>query len=83
MANNKVPQTGQGPAANASDEDLRRDNTGFTHPNLHRRIDPQQSPEGSEEYQPRKYQLGIYGVNSYRTTETVLHDEDAEDNEIP
>ena len=41
---------GQGPAKLASDEDLERDEVGFTNPNLHRRIDPH-AEEG--EYLPQ------------------------------
>ena len=77
------PKTGQGPAKVANEEDLIRDAQGFTHPNLHRRIDPQQPSDGSVEYKPRDYSIGISNVYSYRTTKINTHDEDSEDSEIP
>ena len=69
---------GQGPAVLASDEDVARDEVGFTHPNLHRRI--YTPPEGTSD---RVHSLGIYGLNSYRMTEYKLHDEESTDSEIP
>ena len=77
------PKTGQGPAKLASAEDLARDELGYTHPNLHRRIDPQQPEESSQEYKPRDYSIGISNVNSYRTTTINTHNEDSETSEIP
>lgn len=72
---------GQGPAKLASDEDLERDEVGFTNPNLHRRIDSH-AEEG--EYLPREYKVGIYGTESYRLTESFLRDEnDNTEDEIP
>lgn len=72
---------GQGPAKLASNEDLQRDEVGFTHPNLHRRIDPH-AEEG--EYFPRQYDLSINGTDSYRLTENFLRDEnDNTDDEVP
>lgn len=63
-------------ARKATDEDLQRDEYGYTHPNLHRRIDPQQ-PDTNEtgEVAPRDYRLEILGVNSYRTTTKHFHDD--------
>lgn len=52
-----------------------RDNNGFTNPNLHR--------GKSTKSENRKISVGIYGLNSYRTTETVVHDEDSRTSEIP
>lgn len=52
-----------------------RDDNGFTHMNLHRRK--------STDTENRNLSIGKYGVNSYRTTETVLHDEDSRTTEIP
>ena len=74
---------GQGPAVLASEDDLIRDEVGFTHPNLHRRIDPQEPSADSKEYHPRDYSLGIYSVNSHRTTESHYHDEETDLDEIP
>lgn len=73
-----VPQIGQGPAKEVDLEDLKHDKLGFTHPNLHRRIFT--PPEGTDN---RKYKLGIYGYNSYRTTEIITHDEESTTSEIP
>ena len=59
---------------------------GFTNPNLHRRIDPQQPNEQSSaegEHAPREYCVGIYGVNSYRTEHKVVHLEESSKDEIP
>lgn len=79
----RFPKTGQGPWHKALQEDLERDEVGYTNPNLHRRVDPQDPPEGSHKYKPNDYEIGIYSVNSYRTTESHYHDEDTEDCEIP
>ena len=67
-----IPHIGQGPAKEATSEDLNRDELGFTHPNLHRRIQ-----------KDKKYKLGIYGYDSYRTTEIVVHDEESTTSEVP
>lgn len=77
------PKMGQGPAVVASDDDLIRDEVGYTHPNLHRRIDPQLPDDDSKEYHPRDYDLGIYSVNSHRTTTIHYHDEDTDEDETP
>lgn len=67
-----------------ADEDaLEKDEIGYTHPNLHRRIDPQEPSPDSGEVAPREYRLNIYGKNSYRTTVINTHDEDSETSEIP
>lgn len=80
---NPFPKVGQGPAVIASAEDLQKEEIGFTHPNLHRRIDPQAPAEGSEELKPRDYKLGIYGVNSYRTTAIHCQDDESDTVEVP
>ena len=82
MSDILFPKVGQGPAKLATDEEIQRDAVGFTHPNLHRRIDPQILTE-SNEYHPREYQLAINSLNSYRTTTIHSHDEDTELDEIP
>lgn len=68
---------------------------GYTNPNLHRRIDEDAIiPPGSDysfvEYDefgnpyPQKVVLGVWdGINSYRTTETITHDEESTTCEIP
>ncbi|MCM1226422.1 MAG: hypothetical protein NC320_03225 [Clostridium sp.] len=52
-----------------------RDKAGFTHPNLHRKK--------SVNTENRNISVGIYGLDSYRTTETVVHNENSRDSEIP
>lgn len=77
------PKVGQGPAVKASEQDTHKDmEIGFTHPNLHRRIDPK-PPKDTKEVEIRKYNIGIYTTDSYRTTEISFHDEDSETSEIP
>ena len=92
----KSPFYGQGPANPITDKDgtvldkeaYDKDTvTGFTNPNLHRRIDPQEPDEDRRaqgEQAPREYAVGIYGLNSYRTERKLVHieGEDAQD-EIP
>lgn len=56
----------QGPAKKASQEDLEKDELGFTNPNLHRRIADDVQEEG--EVAPRDYTVLVGGTNSYRTT---------------
>ena len=77
------PTYSYGPAHEASEENLERDEHGFTNPNLHRRVDPQPPEEGSDELAPREYSLGLYGSNSYRTTTITTHSESATDSDIP
>lgn len=77
-------KTASGVAKPLTPEEQAKDDLGFTHPNLHRRVDPQESAEGSKEVAPRKYTLGVYdGINSYRTTEITYHDEESTTCEIP
>lgn len=82
-----IPVVGQGPAVPASEDDLARDELGFTNPNLHRRVDPQEPPIAEDardqEVAPRGYQLNIQGVRSYRTTQINVHDEESIYNETP
>ena len=68
---------------------------GYTHPNLHRRIDPDPIiPQGSDypfvhydkDGNPyrQSVKIGVWdGINSYRTTTTHTHDEDSTTCEIP
>ena len=83
--NEKYPKLGQGPATKVSEdakvvdpEAKAKDDVGFTHPNLHRRI--YTPSDGSLHH---KYELGIEGTCSYRTTETITHDEESTTSEIP
>lgn len=81
--NDPLERMGQGPAKKASDHDLERDEWGFTHPFLHRRIDPKDPGTASREFYPRDYQLGIYQGDSYRTTTCHYHDEESTYDETP
>lgn len=79
------PKVGQGPATKVSEDNKiidaeakAKDDVGFTHPNLHRRVNT--PPEGSLHH---KYELGIQSVDSYRTTEIITHDEESTTSEIP
>ena len=75
--------TANGIAKPATEEELELDELGYTHPNLHRRVDPQ-TPEDPRETRPREYTLGVWdGQHSYRTTETFYHDEESTTCEIP
>lgn len=73
-------KTAQGPAKLATTEDKIKDESesGLTHPNLHRRIVPNDKED---------YKLGVYGYNSYRTTISTEYDEkegsDWDKKEIP
>lgn len=71
-----IEKIGQGPAKPIEPDSIEetRDIVGFTHPNLHRRIDSDN---------PEKHELGIYGVNSYRIINTSTHDEESTTSEIP
>lgn len=80
-----LPTMTQGPGHYVEDpsEELTKDTIGFTGPNLHRRIDPQQPPESSPCLSPNSYSLGIYGMDSYRTVTEYVHDENSTTSEIP
>lgn len=69
---------GQGPSKLADAEDIIRDNNGYTNPNLHRR-----TYTNIPILENTKYSFGIYGVDSYRTVETVTHNEESTTSEIP
>lgn len=81
------PHVGQGPAKLADQVDMARDALGFTNPNLHRRVDPQDPPKAedprNQEVAPRDYKLTIQNVHSYRTTQINVHDEESIYNETP
>ena len=76
---------GRYPATTLTDEDIKRDEHGYTHPNIHRRIDPHTIHDDKDhmELKPRQYTIGVLGTNSYRTTEMFTHDEDSETSEVP
>lgn len=68
---------------------------GYTHPNLHRTIDLDPVIEPGKEYPfiykdengvpyKQNIKLGTWdGIHSYRTTETITHDEESTTCEIP
>lgn len=76
------PRTASGPMKPASQEDIERDHNGYTHPNLHRRIDTDNIQEG--ELVPRSYVIGVFDTtNSIRMTQLGDHDEESTTCEIP
>lgn len=82
MAHKRIDVIGDGkPWKPASQEDLIRDNVGFTNPNLHQRLEVQkpQSPELFE----REYTEAIQGIYLVRTTTKHYHDEESNPDEIP
>lgn len=77
----RFPKTADGVAVPATEEDIERDQIGYTTPNLHRRVDPSHP---DTEVRDRKYTLGVYdGIHSMRTVEQFFHDEESETCEIP
>ncbi len=77
------PQTAQGQAKLATEEDITKDEIGITDPNLHRRIDDEATPLHPGEVVPDSYTLSVGSVNSYRTTDHHVHDEESSNSEIP
>lgn len=75
------PKLGQGVAVPADSTSLDKDTKGFTHPNLHRRIDAKIHHEFQTK--PDDIQLTISGVESYRTETLHNHDEESRTLEIP
>jgi len=69
--------------ANESHIVIEYSSSGYTYPNLHRRIDNKSTPLQEGEVAPDTYNLTVSGVNSYRTTESFYHDEDSTTSEIP
>ena len=71
----------QGLAVPADAEALAKDAVGYTHPNLHRRI--QATDRELPELSPRYHELIVGGVNSYRYAKINLHDDSSTDTEVP
>lgn len=75
------PFVGKGPWRKATEEDLARDELGFTNPNLHRRWEKHMPPKSTggeqasptREVVPRSYVLSIADTNSFRTTYRHTH----------
>ena len=78
-----IPKTAQGEAKLATQTDISHDMGGITHPNLHRRIDNEDTPEEQGEVKPDRYKITVSAVNSYRTTIHTTHDEESTTSEIP
>ena len=83
MSENKYPKLAQGAAKPATTGDLVRDASGITYPNLHRRIDNENTPLAKGEVAPDEYLLAVGGVDSFRNTKHIVHDEDSTTSEIP
>ena len=66
----------------ADGDDLVKDAHGITNPNVHRRVD-NEGEVVTPELASRNYNLSIYGLNSYRGIDTVVHDEESTVSEIP
>lgn len=81
----KVVQLTAQPIEEGSDEWIKDQDIKLTTPNLHRRVDPQEPTEESEEAKPRDYSIKISNKDSYRTTTKYLKnvDEDGNELEIP
>lgn len=77
----EFPHTAQGVAKPATPRDIELDELGYTHPDLHRRVDP---THPDTEVADRKYTIGVYdGIHSTRTVQQYFHDEESETCEIP
>lgn len=76
------PVLTQGPATLATEEDIKKDEGIYTHPDLHRRIKTDTS-QLEDEVSPRKYEISVNGVDSYRTTTSYTHDEESVTREEP
>ena len=73
----------QGPAKPATPEEIAKEtDPGKTTPNLHRRIDNEDTPKQEGEVKPDTYTLNVSGVNSYRITTHTIHD-DSDTSEVP
>lgn len=72
-----------GPAFPADEDDIKRDQVGYTNLYLHRRINPTEKGKAPGELLNRQYKLQISGIESYRYIEMFIHDEDTEEVEIP
>lgn len=75
----EMDKYGQGFATEieSGSEEESKDISGFTNPNLHRRIVTPDMSNGVS------YQVGLFGLNSYRISTYTVHDEDSDDSEIP
>jgi len=83
MSENTYPKLAQGPATPATPVDKAHDGGGITYPNLHRRIDNENTPLEEGEVKPNTYSVGVSCLDSYRNTEHIVHDEDSTTTEVP
>lgn len=79
------PKYADGYAIECDEEEIAIENTGYTNPNLHRRIVTQLNGAQIEnqETAPRQYMLGVFNLNSYLTTRINYHDEESTTSEVP
>lgn len=73
----------QGKGVLATEEDIERDNVGYTNPNLHRRVDASNPEPESFEMKPRTYKFMRQGLNQLQLTEIYYQDDDSNEREIP
>lgn len=83
MSENTYPKMAQGQAVPATSADKAHDQGGITYPNLHRRIDNENTPLAAGEVAPDEYLLSVGGVDSFRTTKHTIHDEESTISEVP
>ena len=73
----------QGQAVPADATDIAHDEARITNPNLHRRVDNEDTPKKPGELTADTYALTVSGLNSYRTTQHIIHDENSTESEVP
>ena len=74
------PVMGYGEAKPVTDEDIARDEVGFTNPNFHQRVDITQLPDESK---PKDYTLRLQSTNYFRIVESFPLSDQDESLEIP
>lgn len=78
----RLVRSGCSPMRPATAYDWFKESTGYTNVDLHRRVD-QEGAFQSPEVAPRRYDLGIYSLNSFRTIETSYRVDGSNDTELP
>jgi len=73
----------QGPAKLATEEEIAKDESGITDPNLHRRIDEDLTVLQPDQVEKDTHSLLVAGTNSYRHTTHYYHDDASTTSEIP
>jgi len=87
---------GEWVSADGHEDDVLNEKSGFTYPNLHRRVYQydQNKDSSTEDYlsdeqkvqgelEPRKYELSVAGKESFRFVDITTHDEESRTSEIP